>query len=220
MSEDSCEFVIHDGTCLPATTLVEMAKNAGSYNVAEHYIVSLLNHAVIHNMPKFQNYANDIKRHYNLAPLPTASAPASTNNMPIFESQKQKRAEIAQKKYCKMGKEQRESILKKALTQLRIENKKLFKINACWVGIYLVVRDRLDADLKMKTFCEYNITPSDWPSKLALGNSSLSNIGRYINSKDKLESYYLMEDNPFRTLCDKFWEILFCLIFDEKTDVN
>lgn len=220
MSEDSCEFVIHDGTCLPATTLVEMAKNAGSYNIAEHYIVSLLNHAVIHNMPKFQDYANDIKKHYNLAPLPSASAPASNNNMPIFESQQQKQAEIALKKYCKMKKEQRELILKKALIQLRLENKELFKNNACWIGIYLVVKDRLDDNLKMKTFCDYSITPSDWPPKLVLGKNSLSNIGRYINSIDKLEPYYLMENNPFSILCDKFWEILFRLIFDEKTNSN
>lgn len=216
MGEEVNEIVFHDGAYVPLATMEVMAKSAGSYNVAEHYIVSLLGHAITHNKPELIVIVNNIRNHYNLAPLPTASAPASNNNMPIFESQKQKQAEIARKYYCHLKIEQREDILKEALDKLRLENKELFNKNSCWIGIYLVVRDRLDGELKMKPFCEYNITPSDWPPKLALGKSSLSNIGRYINSADKLESYYLMEDNPFSTLCDKFWEILFSLILTKS----
>lgn len=217
MGEELQELVVkHDGAYLPAKILIDMAKNAGSYNVAEHYIVSLLNHAIIYNIPKIRKYVDDITRHYNLDPLPTANAPASDNNMPNFENPHKKQAEKARIIYCKMEKEQREDILKEALAKLRIEKAELFMNTYCWIGIYLVVKDRLDEDLKMTTFCGYSITPSGWPSKLALGTNTLSNIGRYIKGKDRFVSYYLMEDNPFKSLCDKFWEILFSLILTKE----
>jgi hypothetical protein len=216
MGEEIQELVKHDGAYLPAKILIEMAKKAGSYNVAEHYIVSLLNYAIIYNKPHIREYVDEITKHYNLDPLPTAKTPASNNNMPNFENPHRKQAENARIIYCKMGKEQRESILKEALAKLRIEKEELFMNGYCWIGIYLVVRDRLDEDLKMTTFCGYSITPSGWPSKLALGTNSLSNFGRYIKGKDKLVSYYFMKDNPFKALCDKFWEILFSLILTKK----
>ena len=86
----------------------------------------------------------------------------------------------------------------------------------CWIGIYLVVRDRLDEDLKKKPFCGYSITPDDWPSELTLGSYSLSNMERHIKGEDKEEPYYLMDNNPFKDLCDEFWKILFSLILTKK----
>ena len=217
MTED---IVYHNGVAMHIKQLIELAKNADEYSLAQPYIISLLYYANIYQLQDVTDEVDKIRKHYNLLPFPTVNAPASKNNMPYYDSPQMKQAEIVRKFYLNLKREQREDILKEALDNLRLEKKELFNKNACWIGIYLVVRDRLDDDLKMKSFCEYNITPSDWPSKFALGNSSLSNIGRYINSKDKSEPYYFMEDNPFSTLCDKFWEILFCLIFDEKTDVN
>ena len=136
--------------------------------------------------------------------------------MPNFENRQKKQTEIVRETYRKMKQEQREQLLREGLLLLRSENMELFTKKNCWIGIYLVVRDRLDEDLKMQVFCGYNITPSDWPPTLAIGKSTLSNIGRYINSKDRNEPYYCMVNNPFKDLCEKFWDILLGLLLTKR----
>lgn len=216
MAEELYNFVYHDGAYINVTEMIEMAKNAGSYNVAEHYIVSLLVHANRYRL-NINDEVDKIRRHYNLAPFPTASAPASRNNMPNFETPQKKQTEQVREYYRKMTKEQREEVLKEALAQLRYGNENLFVKKACWIGVYLVVRDRLDDDLKMQVFCKFSITPASWPSTLTLGKNSLSNIRRYIKDKDQFQPYYHMHNNPFKDLCYKLWEILMGLILTKKS---
>lgn len=217
MEEEKFDFVYHNGVYIQVAKMIVMAKNAGDYSLAQPFLVSLLYHANRYHLQHINDEVDNIRKHYNLAPFPAASAPASRNNMPNFEAPYKKQTDLARAYYVKMSKEQREEVLKEALAQLLIEKKSLFKKKACWIGIYLVVRDRLDEDLKMQVFCKFDITPIGWPSTLSFGPKSLSNIRRYIKGKDQEKPYYLMENNPFKDLCDKFWEILLGLILTKKS---
>lgn len=216
MTAEKYEFVYHDGAYIHVTKMIEMAKNAGSYNVAEHYIVSLLVHANRYHLLYINDEVDNIRKHYNLAPFPSSGGPASSNNLPDFETHQNKQTDLARAYYAKMSQEQREAVLKDALVQLRVDEDEMFSKKACWIGVYLVVRDRLDEDLKMQVFCKFKITPDGWPITLAMGPKSLSNIRRYIKGKDQFKAYYLMEQNPFKDLCDKFWGILLALILTKK----
>lgn len=220
MAEEKYEYVYHNGIYVHVTKMIVMAKNAGDYSLAQPFLVSLLYHANMYQLQYINDEVDNIRKHYNLAPFPSAGAPASSNNMPNFEAPQKKQAEIAREYYIHLTKNQRETILKEALIQLRIGHEKLFWNKSCWIGVYLVVRDRLDEDLSMQGFCKLNITPGSWPSKLIIGVKSLSNIRRYIKGKDCEKSYYLMEKNPFKNLCDKFWEILLGLILTKKSENN
>lgn len=217
MAAEMYEFVYHDGMHIHVSKMIEMAKNAGSYNVAEHYIVSLLVHANRYHLKHIIDDVDNIRKHYNLAPFPKSDGPASGNNMPDFETPQSKQTDLAMTYYAKMTQEQREAVLKEALAQLRAENEEIFAKKACWIGIYLVVRDRLDENLKMQVFCKFDLTPNGWPTTLAIGTKSLSNIRRYIKGKDQFKAYYLMDDNPFKDLCDKFWGILLGLILTKRS---
>lgn len=214
MEEEWFNFVEHDGKPQHIRDLKDMAMKAGSYNVAEHYIVSILYHATIHQLPSFHQYVNDIRRHYNLDPFTTSKEPASNNNMPKFAAPRKKPADIAREKYRKMTKEQREAVLKEAMSQLKHDCITLFINKSCWIGIYLVVRDRLDENLNQRSFYDVgiSITPDDWPPKKTISDTTMNNLTRYITAKDRQEAYYDMTDNPFEDLCDKFWNILLALI--------
>lgn len=214
MLTEQQEFVEHDGVFIHVNKMVEMAKNAGSYNVAEHYIVSLLVHAHRYDMPMIFVEINSIRMHYHLQPFASINGPASGNNMPNFEQPRMRQSEIVQKTYRQLSQEQKESVLKEALVKLHLEEKKLFERKTFWIGVYLVVRDRLDQDLKAAAFCRYKLTPDGWTN--ALVATSLSNIGRYIEGDDKELAYYQMTNNPFKHLCEKYWSTLQSLILTKK----
>lgn len=219
MEEEWINFVEHDGKPHHINDLKDMAMNAGSYNVAEHYIVSILFHATIYHLPQFHKYVNEIRRHYNLEPFPTSKEPASNNNMPQFAALPKKPADIAREIYRKMTKEQRKAVLKDAMIHLKHDCMELFKNKSCWIGIYLVVKDRLDENINQSNFYDLGvaITPDGWPQNKAIGKTTMSNLTRNIKDvKDRQEAYYDMTDNPFEELCDRFWNILLSLILTKK----
>lgn len=196
-----------------------MAMNAGSYNVAEHYIVSILFHATIYNLPQFNEYVNDIRSHYNLDPFPTTKEIASINNKSSITALSKNPADKAREIYRKMTKEQRKAVLKEAMIHLKLDCMELFRNKSYWIGIYLVVKDRLDENINQSNFYDLGvaITPDDWPQNKAIGKTTMSNLTRNIKDvKDRQEAYYDMTDNPFEELCDRFWNILLSLILTKK----
>lgn len=218
MAEETYKYVYHNGVYIHVNQLIVMAKNAGDYSLAQPFLVSLLYHANRFHLQHINDEVDKIRKHYNLAPFPSVSAPASINNMPNFEAPMKKQAEIAREYYSHLIKDQREELLKEGLEKLRFENEELFMKKACWIGIYLVVKGRLDDEIKMQAFCYYKITPKSWPAKLALGPKTLSNSSRYIKGNDQFKPYYLMENNPFKDLSNKYWEILLSLILTKKSN--
>jgi hypothetical protein len=53
-----------------------------------------------------------------------------------------------------------------------------------------------------------NLTRDWWPGELQIGERTLSNFGRCVAYKDRLEAYYDMEKNPWAELCDTYWNLL------------
>ena len=52
------------------------------------------------------------------------------------------------------------------------------------------------------------MTPSDWPEDLTIGDSTLSNFSHYVLNTDRDKAYYSMKNNPWKELCNTFWEIV------------
>jgi hypothetical protein len=112
--------------------------------------------------------------------------------------------------YKKLTKENKKKVLRTALVALRLENERLFKNKSCWIGIYFVVKDRLDSTLSKEYFTDYagTITPDDWPGDLKIGSTPFSNLSRKVDNKDRVLPYYEMTNNPWEDLCEKYWTLV------------
>lgn len=210
MTEETGMYVNIDGTFIQEDRVLEMAKQAGGISLAEHYLCPLLHHALLLKKDYLAEKVNEVRRHYNLAPFETpCSTPASTNNMPQMLRRKKSSDDLARERFKRMNSEKRIEVVKRCLVLLILNDKTLFNNKSCWIGIYLVIRDRLIrmSQRDFKTFSE-KCTPSDWGKKLWIGNSTMSNLGRIISFDDRQQAYYDMENNPFDELCEKFWSIL------------
>lgn len=218
MAKESKDFVYHNGLYFTVEEMILQAKNAGEYSLAQPYIVPLLYHANRYHLSYINDEVDKIWKHYNIAPYPSAGVPASSNNMPNYE-ENTKPADLARKIYGEMTKDQQKAVLKEALTKLRFNNEKLFNNKSCWIGVYLVVKDRLDEKINQSNF--YNlgvsITPDNWPDKVRIEKTTMSNFTRKIEDvKDRETAYYEMTNNPYEDLCERFWNILLPLILTKK----
>ena len=74
------DYVFYDGTWMKAGCLVEMAKYAGSYQTAEHYLVSLLAYVPAHHRYYMTDLVNDVRAHYGLKPFPALGQSADANS--------------------------------------------------------------------------------------------------------------------------------------------
>ena len=211
--EQEKQYVWHDGVRISDEQLVTLAKNAGSYAIAEHYLLSLLAHGTMYGLTYYINKVNEVREHYGVIPIPT---PKQDDDQGCRKTcyTPQSIEDQARKKYRAMSPEQRVALLKDCLMLLIINYPSLFKFKNQWQGIYLVVRDRLDNGLSQSDFLSFarSATPEHWPKKLVIAESVFKNIRRDLQSHDDDEAYYEMEYNPYGLLCDTFWEILKQLI--------
>ena len=206
MRNEEKEYVWHDGIRFNDVQLVRLAMNAGSYNVAEHYLLSLLAHGVIHNIPDYIDKVNQVREFYGVA-----SIPALKNN--FAEEPKLKKNDLGDKVrrlYRKMTECEHEELISATLAALMDRYPHLFKYKNHWQGIYVVIRDRLDCGLSQLEFLAMatNATPTGWPVRLQISKSVVKNFCRGIQTEESEIAYYEMEDNPQRQLCDIFWELL------------
>lgn len=123
---------------------------------------------------------------------------------------RQQRLDTIRKKYLKMSTPEKELLLQKALTALMENHPNIFRRKNHWLGIYLVMRDRLDYGL---TQCGFLIiachaTPGQWPEKLKLTENIFKNMNKVFDANSFDEAYYEMDYNPMEALCDTFWEVL------------
>ena len=116
----------------------------------------------------------------------------------------------ARKVYQKMPVEERNELMRASLQQLLELHRDLFVTRNHWCGIFLVVRDRLEAGIKKTGFADWakKVTPSGWPEDQTIGESTLSNFSHYVEYDDRERVYYSMRNNPWAMLCGKFWEIV------------
>ena len=205
------DFVFHDGAYLRKEVLVTMAKNAGSFLLAEHYINSLLVHAILYKLPDIIDDVNEIREHYHVPPYPDLKAALASstekskqeNGLPSLEEQ-------ARDIYIHLNDKAQRMLLKDCLQLLIIEHPNMFQQKSHWMGVYHVVHDRLDGNLSKTDFYDFalDITPEDWPENLRIIPSTFSNYGRYVKYEDRQEAYYDMNDCPWQPLCDTLWDII------------
>ena len=208
MIKDLCEYVCLDGVYVKEDSVVKMAGNAGSFAVAEHYLCALLAHGLMYGKADIINKVNEVRAQYQVLPYakPEDQAPRDEYGRSRVESVESK----VRKLYSQMTIEERRKLLRSSLSLLRT-NHHLFMYARHWLGVFLVIRDRLEGDsLKMKDFIDYanDIMPSDWPITLKMGLNTYKNFGREIDFNDKGEAYYDMENCPQKELCDTLWDII------------
>ena len=211
------DYVSIDGVLILKDTLLKMARSTGNPVIAEHYLLALAYHAAIHNRQDIIDEVEEIRKRYNFAPLPTAkTATSSGKYAPDFSTMTPPEVR-ARAIYKKLTKENKIKVLRSALTALRVENERLFKNKSSWIGVYFVVRDRLDSKISQTDFYEFadSFTPEDWPDGLKIGSSTMSNLTRKVKYEDRSEAYYDMANNPWEELCEKYWALVLNGLFDE-----
>jgi len=201
---EEVQYIWHDGVRIREDQLVSMAMSAGTYALAEHYVCSLLAHGVMHGIGDYINKVNEIRELYHvpLIPVPKEMCESSPR--------KTETDSMARKKFQNMKQNEREIVVGDSLYLLTLEHNKLFRSKNDWLGIYLVVKDRVDGRMSRSVFTELakSATPSWWPTELQISDRTLSNFARCVAYEDRFEAYYDMENNPWEELCDTFWNIL------------
>lgn len=208
-NENEKEYVWHDGVRISDEQLVSMARNAGSYALAEHYLCSLLAHGTMYGLTYYIEKVNEVRAQYGVMPIPTpkqADEEGCDNNRNTRHSLEDQ----ARMKYRAMSIEGRVALFRDCLMILRVNYPKLFRFKNQWQGVYLVVRDRLDNGLSQSDFLSFakSAIPKDWPARLWINENVIKNFSRDMQYDDDDEAYYEMDYNPFGLLCDTFWEIL------------
>lgn len=203
MTNNVNELVWHDGALMKAQNLVGMAKMAGSYALAEHYLVSLLAHGVAHGLNGYIDMVNEVRAHYLVEPFPEAQHEELYETNDDSEQQE----ELARECFRAMNEKEHQSLLRACLTSLSTHYPRLFQHKKNWLGIYLVWKDRLDGGMKQ---CEFltlakRSLPSQWSETLCITESVFKNMRRDFPED---EVYYEMRHNPQETLCDTFWDIV------------
>ena len=206
MTKGENEYVWLDGMLLKEEHLVKLAMNVGNYAQAEHYLFALLAHGVLYGKQEMVEKVNEVREFYGVPKIPMAGNEVSRDCSRQGESLDDK----ARTAFRKMTIEDRRKLLRSSLSLLRT-NHHLFIYARHWLGVFLVIRDRLEGDsLKMKDFIDYanDIMPLDWPITLKMGLNTYKNFGREIDFNDKGEAYYDMENCPQKELCDTLWDII------------
>ena len=199
------DYVFLDGVWLKHEKLLKMASQAGSMVVAEHYLCAYLTNALLNGNREAIKNLNAIRKVYNQKAIPFTEEDGNDGN-----SQKDDTDDKARKKYRKMSEERRDELMLASLQQLMLFHQDLFPTQIHWCGIFLVERDRLDAGIKKKDYADRarKMTPSDWPEDLTIGDSTLSNFSHYVINTDRDKAYFSMKKNPWKELCETFWEIV------------
>lgn len=204
------DYVSIDGVYLHKDVYIQIAKNSRNPVIAEHFLLPLAYYAAVNKRQDIIDEVDEIRRLYNFAPLPSAKPPTSSGKYePDFSTMTppEIRARVV---YKKLNIEIKKKVLRTALTKLRVEDERLFKNKSCWIGIYFVVRDRLDSKISQTDFYDFAVsfTPDDWPENLKIGPTTLSNMTRKVEPEDRNEPYYDMANNPWDELCEKYWTLV------------
>ena len=207
MTKDLCEYVCLDGVYVKEDSVIKMAGNAGSFAVAEHYLCALLAHGLMYGKADIINKVNEVREQYQALPYakPDDQSPRDEYGRSRVESVEFK----VRKLYSQMSSEQQRELLRSCLQLLKNQTN-LFCRKQHWLGVMLVVRDRLDSSVNQSNFFSYalRITPEGWPKALCIGKHTTTNFSKLLRNNDWSEAYYDMESNPQKNLCEKFWEIV------------
>ena len=194
-----------------------MAKDCGSWTLAEHYLCALLAHAVVCQKTGVIDWVNEVRAYYGVIPIPKGGTASGYNKS--HDKWQPSLDEQAQMKYAGMNGTKRKAMLRECMQRLRIDFSNLFQKKNNWMGLYLVIRDRLEDNLSQTDFFSFaqEITPDDWPEGLRISKGTFNTFSRYVKSADeRYETYYDMKENPWKELCDAFWSIIKMRLLMEK----
>ena len=218
MNKDLKDYVYLDTMWLQEKQLLKLAMNVGSYQMAEHYLCAYLFDAVAKGKREALLEVNKVREHYGVAPIPLSQEDMQDD----YELRGKTRVSAsdlqAKKLFLQMSNAERVEVLRLSLTLL-IANHHLFIYARHWLGIFMVVRDRLVGEsLNQQTFFTManEMSPENLPKKLVYNENTRKNFGREINDMDRGEVYFKMRHNPQKDLCDTFWEILKKTILTQK----
>ena len=211
------QYIWHDGVRIREDQLISMAKRAGSYALAEHYICSLLAHGTAYGLAYIIDKVNEIREHYQVGAMPKPNMDDDNIVKPKFRISVE---DQMRKTYRRMTIDERIELIRESLGSMIVNYPKLFRFKNQWQGVYLVIRDRLDCGLSQTDFMNMAIEamPNNWPARLAIAKSVFKNMSRDFRMDDPDEAYYEMDYNPYRTLCDAFWEVVKQMICGKKED--
>lgn len=207
--EEEVQYIWHDGVRIREDQLIGMAKRAGSYAIAEHYVCSLLAHGTIYGLAYIIDKVNEIREFYQVGAIPKpkqrdedCTVPASRHQISIGDK--------ARRLYSRMSYADRMELLCKCLGLLMANHPNMFRFRNQWQAIYLVMHDRLDCGLTQRRFVSMATAamPIDWPERIEITGNEFKNLRRDSQIDNYNEAYYEMDNNPHRVLCDTFWEIV------------
>ena len=138
----------------------------------------------------------------------------NSNNLPSLSAE-----ETIKRWFHNLTTEQQTDFLKRAVKKLLVTTndagkKNLFSKKQDWMGVYLVLRDRLFCNIMQNDFHNYakKITPDECPNKLHISSSTMSNFSKTVDAQ---RAYYKIDPHsfPFYKLCETFWNIIKTLYY-------
>ncbi len=198
-----------DGATVSEQLLETMAIECNRSDVAEHYLLAYYRQIVMENgLGHYVELENRVRARYNknLVHIPESGEVSRKNHCDRDREQN----ESARKRYQAMSKKERKMIIEESLIVLIKEHRQLFTSKNHWIGLYLVVKDRVDGNMTKLDFTNgvLGINMDSWPDDLKISERTLSNFARCVDYEDRYEAYYDMESNPWEELCDVYWDIL------------
>ena len=210
MKEQNNELLYLDGMWLRQEHLLNLAMGVGNYAQAEHYLLALLADAVVKGRREAIVEVNKVREHYGVKAIPLSADDLKDDNGLQGKTRPTAADEQARRLFLKMTKEGKLDVLRRSMRRL-LADYHLFIYARHWLGIFLVVRDRLVGEsLNQASFITLasKITPDNLPEKLRMGKNTRKNFGREIGQADRGKEYYRMKNNPQKEICDTFWNII------------
>ena len=210
--KEEVQYIWHDGVRIREDQLISMAMHARGYEEAKGYVMSLMAHGLTFGIRTYIYKVNKILEHHNVAafPIPECLYEELEEGFKPKNAKKSSDDDAARKMYMMMSIEERKQIVGRSLELLMNNHQDQFNSKNDWIGIYLVIRDRVDGSLSMSGFYAkaLDLVKNWWPDSLMIGCHTMGNFSRCVDYEDRQEAYYDMENNPWKELCDTYWPIL------------
>lgn len=199
-----------DGATVSEQLLEAMAINSERFDVAEHYLLAYYRQIVMElGLAQHVELENRVRAYYHISAVHVPVSSGSANRKSRYDKDREQN-ELSRKKYQAMSKSERKTLIKASLITLIKDHRQLFTSKNHWIGLYLVIKDRVDGGLTKLDFTHdvLDIQIDCWPDDLKISERTLSNFARCVEYEDRFEAYYDMESNPWEELCDVYWDIL------------
>ena len=199
-----------DGAWLRKEAVLHLAMNVGCYAQAEHYLFALLADAVIKGRREAIVEVNKVRELYGVKPIPLSEDDLKDKNELQGKPRLTAAEEKTQQLFYKMSSEEKLDVLRRSMKQLLTEHD-LFKHAIHWLGIYMVIRDRLlGGILARRVFIKLanDMVSDDFTDSLRMDENTMKNFSREIKEGDRGKAYYRMRQNPQEALCNTFWSII------------